>query len=212
LQGPRDRREGFDPYDFNDFHRRILPERLAAGNGALAAVDVVNLDPIAFQVGDASYTYLPRDGGIDVLEGDAEAKVVVGLDPLFWQGLTHDLESAPGLLYPGRVRKVRGDMLRFVRWEPSLRAMFHGRPIFDPEHGELPGFRGGALDEDQSFSLADDPEEMAHYLRTAGFLRVRGVLDAEEVERFRGYAARQWKATASPGGPRMTRATWSVAG
>ena len=96
---------GFEPYDFHDFHRRVLPERLAAGNGALAAVDAIRLGPIAFQVDGASYSYVPREGGIDVVEGDADARAVVGLARLYWQGLVHDLESAPGLLYPGRVRK-----------------------------------------------------------------------------------------------------------
>ncbi len=181
---------GFEPYDFDDFHRRILPARLAAGNGALAFADASRIGPIAFQVGDRSWTYLPRDGGIALREGDSEAQTVVGLDLLFWQGLAHDLESAPGLLYPGRARKVRGDLMRFVRWEPALRAMFHGRPLFDPDRAELPGFHGGALDPLQCFTLDDDPEEMAHYLRTAGFLRARGVFDAEEVERFRGHASR----------------------
>ena len=27
----------------------------------------------------------------------------------------------------------RGKPLRFVRWEPGLRALFHGMPIFDPD-------------------------------------------------------------------------------
>jgi hypothetical protein len=181
--------DGFEAYDFHDFHRRILPERLAAGNGALAAEDALKIGPIAFQVGDGeAYTYMPREGGVDVVAGDSDAKTVVGLDLLYWQGLVHDLESAPGLLYPGRARKVRGDLMRFVRWEPALRAMFHGRPLFDPDRGELPGLAGGALDPEQAFRLDDDPDEMAHYLRTAGFLRVRAVFDDPEVTRFRAYA------------------------
>jgi ectoine hydroxylase-related dioxygenase (phytanoyl-CoA dioxygenase family) len=182
--------EGFEPYDFHEFHRRVLPERLAAGNGALAAADAARIGPIAFQVEDASYTYVPREGGIDVVEGDADAKAVVGLDLLYWQGLVHDLESAPGLLYPGRARRVRGDLMRFVRWEPALRAMFHGRPLYDDAHADLRDRHGDPLDVERAFTLDDDREEMAHFLRAAGFLRVRGVFDADEVARFNRHAAR----------------------
>jgi hypothetical protein len=182
--------EGFEPYDFHEFHRRVLPERLAAGNGALAAADAARIGPIAFQVEDASYTYVPREGGIDVVEGDADAKAVVGLDLLYWQGLVHDLESAPGLLYPGRARRVRGDLMRFVRWEPALRAMFHGRPLYDDAHADLRDRHGDPLDVERAFTLDDDREEMAHFLRAAGFLRVRGVFDADEVACFNRHAAR----------------------
>lgn len=179
---------GFEPYDFHDFHRRVLPERLAAGNGALASADAATIGPIAFQVDGDAYTYVPRDGGVDVVEGDTDAKAVVGLDLLYWQGLVHDLESAPGLLYPGRAQSVRGNLMRFVRWEPALRAMFHGRPLYDEAHADFRDRHGDPLDPHQAFTLDDHREDMAHYLRTAGFLRVRGVFDTEEVARFNRHA------------------------
>jgi len=124
----------FAPLDFSAFHREELPRRLAAGHGAIAAQDeLVALGGLAFRLptGEA-FTYQPRAGGVDVVAGDADAHTVIELAPELWSELAHDLESAPGLLYAGRVRCTRGDAMRFVRWEPGLRAMYHGRPIFSP--------------------------------------------------------------------------------
>jgi ectoine hydroxylase-related dioxygenase (phytanoyl-CoA dioxygenase family) len=182
----------FPLLDFEDFHRRELPRRLAAGHGAIAADDELQrIGALAFRLpsGEA-FTYLPRPGGVDVVEGDAPAQTVIEISPEDWSNVVHDLDSAPGLLYAGRVRCLRGNAMRFVRWEPGLRAMFHGRPIFHPERTALRDRRGAPLDVTRSFTLADDDAEMAHFLRTAGYLLVKGVFDAAEVEALRKHGER----------------------
>lgn len=80
--------------------------------------------------------------------------------------------------------------MQFVRWEPRLRAMFHGRPIFDPEHAELRNLDGTPLDPSHAFREGDPSEEMAHFLRTTGYLLVRGVFSAAEIESFLEHAER----------------------
>ena len=176
----------FAPIDFRTFHEDTLPAAISAGRGALAAEDdLVRVGALAFRMPDgAAYTYRPRTDGIDLVPGDDGADVVVELEPELWSQLVHDLESAPGLLYAGRCNVRRGDAMRFVRWEPSLRALYHGRPIFRPERVDLRDRRGSALDVGRAFSLESDREDMAHFLRTAGFLLVKDVFSADEVARF----------------------------
>lgn len=183
--------EGFERLDFDAFHRTELPRRLAAGNGTLAADGAAKLGALAFRVrGGGAYRYVPRPGGIDVLRGDDGARTVVELELEDWQGLVHDLESVPGLLYAGRIQRVRGNLMHFVAWEPALRAMFHGRPIFDPAQAELRERGGGPLDPTRTFRPGDDREEMAHFLRTSGYLVVKGVFPQSEIARFREHAER----------------------
>lgn len=180
----------FPSLDFDDFHRGELPRRLARGNGAHAASDgLEHLGPLAFRLpsGDA-WTYRPRPGGVDVVAGDAEANTVIELAREDWEGIVHDLETPPGLLYSGRVRCARGDAMRFVRWEPGLRAMYHGRPIFDPDATDLRDRNGAPLDPRRAFRWGDDRDDMAHFLRTAGFLLVEQVFTAQEVARLRDHA------------------------
>jgi len=182
----------FPSLDFDDFHRSELPRRLAAGNGALAARDdLLRVGPLAFRLPQgAAFTYVPHEGGIDVVEGDEAAKTVIEISRDDWQNVVHELESPPGLLYGGKVRCLRGNAMRFVRWEPGLRAMFQGRPIFDPQRVDLRDRAGRPLDVQASFALDSDDAEMAHFLETAGFLLVRGVFSPDEVATLRGHASR----------------------
>jgi hypothetical protein len=182
----------FPTLDFDDFHRSELPRRLAAGNGALAARDdLLRVGPLAFRLPEgAAFTYVPREDGIEVVQGDATAKTVIEISRDDWQNVVHELESPPGLLYGGKVRCLRGNAMRFVRWEPGLRAMFQGRPIFDPQRVDLRDREGRPLDVEAGFGLDSDDAEMAHFLRTAGFLLVRGVFSPDEVAALRSHADR----------------------
>ena len=182
----------FPSLDFRDFHEHELPRRLAAGNGAAAACDdLERIGALAFKLpeGDA-FTYLPVPGGVEVVAGDAPAKTVIEISRADWEGVVHELESAPGLLYAGKVKCLRGDAMRFVRWEPGLRAMFQGRPIFDPASVDLRDRDGAPLDVTRTFTPTSDDAEMAHFLRTAGFLLMKGVFDADEVRALRASADR----------------------
>ncbi len=176
---------GFEDLDFHEFHRRELPRRLAEGNGATAARAVARLGGLAFRLpGGAAYTYLPRRDAIEIAPGDEAAQTVIELAHDAWQGLVHDYESAPGLLYAGRVRCPRGKAMKLVAWEPGLRAMYTGRPVFDPADTHLEDRRGRPLDVEASFAPDADREDMAHFLRTAGYLFVRDVFRPEELAGF----------------------------
>ena len=87
--------ERFGPIDFDDFHLRELPERLATGNGKLAAAYLTRCRPIAFRLDDdRAYTYTATPEGIDVAPGDAEAETVVELSQAVFVASTPP-EAAP---------------------------------------------------------------------------------------------------------------------
>ena len=178
--------------DFDEFHTVELPRRLAGGNGALAAGDAAGLGALGFRLREtgSSYTYVPTGDTIAVVAGAEQARTVVEIDQASWEGLVTDMETAPGLLYSDRITCTGGSALRFVRWEPALRAMFHGRPIFDPEATPLFDREGEPLDPTKTFTFVSDRDEMAHFLHTAGFIVVKGVFDDDEVTRFRAAADR----------------------
>jgi ectoine hydroxylase-related dioxygenase (phytanoyl-CoA dioxygenase family) len=69
-----------------------------------------------------------------------------------------------------------------------MRALFHGRPIFDPESADLRDRAGDPLDVTRRFALDElrtDPSEARHFLSTAGYIHVAGVFDAGEVSELR---------------------------
>jgi hypothetical protein len=214
---------GFEPLDFHRFHREELPERIALGNGALAARGAHGLGSLAFRLpnGDA-YAYVPRADGIDVVAGDAGADTVVELEAELWQNLVHELDTAPGLLYGGRARCERGKALRWLAWEPALRALWSGRPVYDPDDARLEDARGRPLDPARAFGADDERAELAHFLGAAGYLFVRGVFGAAEVADLRAEAedlAREavpgdklsWWGKAATGESVLTRVTRAAA-
>jgi hypothetical protein len=176
---------GFPELDFAAFHRERLPELLEGGNGALAAPGTAGLGSLAFRLpsGEA-FTYVPTPERIEVVEGDAAADTVIEVEPDIFSNIVNELDAAAGLLYGGRAKCPRGKAMRWLAWEPSLRAMFSGRPIYDPQSLELRDRRGHPLDPEQTFTLADDRDDLAHFLRTAGYLFVREVFRAGEIETF----------------------------
>ncbi|HZP31472.1 MAG TPA: phytanoyl-CoA dioxygenase family protein [Acidimicrobiia bacterium] len=196
----------FEPIDFDDFHRVDLPARLAAGNGALAAADLDGVEPIAFRLTDGrAYTYVPLGRGVEVRPGDATAATVVELDEAVWSDFAYELRTCFGLLYADLLAFPRGGFEGLLRWEPAIRCMFDGRTLYDP--GAV-----ADLDLGRSFTLDDTDEELRRYLDRAGFLHVRGVFTAgeidglrSEVERLRAAATpddgRSWWATQADGSP-----------
>lgn len=181
--------EGFAPIDFAEYHRRTLPDLLAAGRAALFRADAAHLPSLAFRIADAaSFTYRLDARGLAVVPGEAEAATVLEIGVEDWCGLVHELEAPAGLVYGGRVRSVRGNAADLMRWESTLRALYNGRPPYRPEALDLRDRREAPLDPERAFAPGDDREDMAHFLRTAGYLFVRGLFSADETARMRDEA------------------------
>lgn len=180
----------FEPIDFERYHREEMPALLAAGRGELAAKAAASLPPLAFRRREGgAFTYRRAASGVEIVAGDGAAETVIEIDHADWEGLVHELEAPAGLLYASRVRCVRGRPMDLMAWEPSLRALYNGRPPYDPaEAASLTDRHGAPLDPEATFTLASDRDDMAHFLRTAGYLFVRDVFTAEEIAGFRADA------------------------
>jgi hypothetical protein len=75
-----------------------------------------------------------------------------------------------------------------MAWEAGLRALYNGRPAYDPEALDLRDRHGRPLDPEQSFAPDQDRDDLAHFLDTAGYLFVRGVFSAQEIAALRDEA------------------------
>lgn len=185
--------------DFAHYHREVLPGLIAAGRGQLAAASAARLAPLALRLSDgAAFTYRPTSQGVDIVAGDDDAATVIEIEVDAWRGLVGELEAGAGLVYAGRVRSLRGAAVDLMAWESTLRALYNGRPPYDPERLDLRARDGGRLDPQATFTPTSDREEMAHFLRTAGYVFVRNVFRADEVERFLDEAT-ALRAEARPG-------------
>ncbi len=184
--------------DFDELHRRTLPDRVASPLGRAAGRDVRDVPSLAFRLPDGrAYRFLPDADTIRIEPGD-DADVVVELDLDAWRDFVDEIATAAGLFYGGRVRFVRGDETKLGRWEPALRALLSGRPIFDPERDVArdPGAR----------TLDASDAELRGVLADAGFLLVKRVFTRDEIARLADVVASR-QAAARPGDGRSWWAT-----
>jgi hypothetical protein len=179
------------PIDFDGFHMEELPRRIAEDSVANALAGARDLGALGIRLTgeETTYTYLPGAREVEILPGDARAEVLVEIERSGWEGLVQDLESPAALLYYGEVRTLRGDPMQFVRWEASLRALYTGRPVYEPGEIDLRDRHGDPLDPCQAFRLEDDSEDARHFLRETGYLFVKSAFSDEEIESFREAAS-----------------------
>ena len=170
--------------DFDHFHRDLEPRARSARR--IAGSQLAKLAPIAFRLPDGrAYTFGADTGAFWVRAGVDGAATVVELSEADWQAFVTERFTRYGLLYNGRLSFASGTFADLCHWEPPLRALFHGRPVYEPRSIEFADRRGAALDLSQSFTLDDDPLDRAHFLQTTGFLHVRNVFSAAEVASLR---------------------------
>src|SRR3954453_6785898 len=171
--------------NFETFHTVDVPRLAAGANGALAAPYARDLPPIAFRVGDrGSYTYRSGGPSIEATAGENDAVTVVALTDDEWTSFVTERFTRYGLLYNGAASFPAGEFDDLSRWEPALRALWHGRPVYDPERNPID------LDISTVFGADDSDSTMAHFFQTAGYLHVRSLFSADEVEALRDEVAR----------------------
>ncbi len=171
--------------DFDDFHRSELPGRLADGVNAKVAWDVVGKRPISIGLPDGRfYTYRSSEGRVLVEAGVAkDARTVLEIvDHESWLDYLYEYRTRYGLLYGNAVKFIRGDFESWDDWEPAIRCMYSGRPIYDPSSIEFMDRAGKPLDLQQKFRIDDDPDEMSHFLRLTGYLVVKNAYDSSHIE------------------------------
>jgi hypothetical protein len=196
----------FAPYDVVDFHRHQLPA-LVAERAALVIDDVLGVAPLAFRIDDGTTFTWMSDRGVRAVEGDADAAVLVELSAATFSEFLHELLTASGAVRTGRARILRGELGQWQRWEPAIRALLTGRPIYSPAVWPTLLDRDGVpLALDRCFHVDDDREAMRHFLEVAGYLHVKAVFDPDEVSQL-GTEVEHVRARTTPGDP---FSWWSV--
>lgn len=194
--------------DPTEFHRSRVPDHLTErGDLATRAFRSSGLDSIAIVVDGVAHTWRLDDAGrLEVVAGDPGARARVALSGEWFADIVNDVRSTVALMISGEAELVRGSIVHLTAWEPVLRALLDGRPAYEPGLVDFVDRAGGPLDLGRSFTLDDDPEELAHFLGQAGFLHLRGVFEpaemdalSEEIDRWRGRMTpaddRAWYAT-----------------
>ena len=178
-----------------DHARRVLAGRGTRGLG-----------PITMRVGDEVITVLPADPAIlddpvTIVDGPSDdAEVVVEFaSPEAFSDFSHEMRTVAGLHVTGAVSHPVGGFAEFDYWEPALRALYHGRPVYDPADIDLADAER-SFDWDEVDNDPDVADDLAAFLRRYGWAHVRNVFNAGEIATLNAEVDRV-EAAASPDTP-----------
>lgn len=168
--------------DARGFFDDVVPASLAVhGDLATRAFRASGLDSIVTAVHDHAFTWrLGTDGALEVVPGD-HGRARADLRQEWFNDIVNDVRSTVALMISTEPVMARGHIMHLIAWEPVLRALLDGRPAYEPGLVTFSDRTGAPLDLDASFTLDDDPLELAHFLTEAGFLHVRGVFERDEM-------------------------------
>jgi hypothetical protein len=174
-------RDALPIHEFADFHQTQLPEFLRE-RGGLAREDLEDLEPVALSEGGVTYTYVPSTEGFSVRQGRQNASIVVEFAEGAFSDFVNEIHSVSGLAMGGKLTFVEGALADLHRWEPGIRAVYTGRPIWTPAAAaQLTDESGKALDLGQTFTLDDSDDSLRSFLKTAGFVHVKSVFSEFEL-------------------------------
>jgi hypothetical protein len=170
------------PLDPAAFVNESLPALLGAnGEDAGRAATRLRLAPLTFCVKDEQFTLAPENERLSVTRGGAKNALVAALEPAAFSDLVQDISSTFGLQMMGRAEITKGTVDAFVAWEPVLRSLLDGRPVYEPGSIGFDDLSGSPLNLQRTFTLDDPPEEIGHFLSEAGFLHIEGVFTEAEM-------------------------------
>jgi len=174
---------GAAPVDAADFFAgpwRSAIER----NGARAALDAehLGLPPLTLVVDREPFTIRAVDGVIAVDARRSDDGLQVTLDRGAFGDLVAEERTALGLVVGGRVEGDPASNDAFCAWDPVLRSLLDGRPVYRPGTVTLRDRDGAPLDLDQRFLLGDDDAAAAYFLGEAGFALIQDVFSDAEMD------------------------------
>ena len=168
-----------DPHTFVEGH--VAPLVDARGADAARAAARLGLMPLTLNIEGEQFTFAIADNGRMIVHaGDGQA-LTVALDRDAFSDLMQDVSSTFGIQMTGRAEMVHGELDAFVEWEPVLRWLLDGRPVYEPGSIAFRDRAGAPLDLNRSFTLEDQPEDLGHFLAEAGFLHIEGMFTEEEM-------------------------------
>ena len=159
----------------------VLPP-LVERNGTAVAEGIAALDapPLTVQVDGSAWTLAADDGALTLQEGTVDGALVLDLDEAAFSDWAQLQRSLNGMVVMQQLRFEGGDERDVSVWDALWHTLLEGWPVVDPDLAFVDR-HGAPLDLGQSFGPDEDPADIAHFLREAGFLHLRGWLSTEDM-------------------------------
>jgi hypothetical protein len=199
-----------------DFFADVFPalaerHRLLLAKGA----EALEAPPLTLLVDGLPYRLEIVDEKLTARSGGAGGGLTVRLDASLFSDLAQQLQSFSAMMVAGVVRPEGGSPEDLESWDSLWLCLLEGCPVVDSPL-TFNDRHGAPLDLQRHFTPDDDPANVAHFLREAGYLHLRGWADPEVMTQIAAdidralplYApddGKSWWATTGDGARRCVR-------
>lgn len=136
--------------------------------------------PLGLDVDGAAFSLVADGDSVTALPGLVDGALVVALDAERFSDFAQDLRNLNTFWVAGDV-PLDGTPKDLAVWDVLWRALLDGWPVHQPGMVELIAADGTPLDLESGFGPDDDPTAIAHFLREAGFLHLKGWLSPADM-------------------------------
>jgi hypothetical protein len=143
---------------------------------ASAAADLAATGSITFLIDDRALTYAVEGPTIRAEEGRVDGATAVRLNQQAWDDVVGQVRTFINLLLSNDLAFERGGFEQLADWEPILKYLHAGIPLYDPARVALDG-----RDPLAAFTLDADDAELRAQLQTLGYLHVKSVFSIDEM-------------------------------
>lgn len=142
-----------------------------------AATELGPSAAVTFLVDGDAVTYSVDRETIRTDESPLDSAVVVRLSRQAWADLVGQERTGINLLLSNELTFERGGFEQLADWDPILRYLHAGVPPYHPSRADFQG-----RDPAATFTLDADDAELAAQLNTMGYLHLRSVFSADEMQ------------------------------
>jgi len=151
--------------------------RLAELHGRLVADAIAQLGgrPLSLEVDSEAWSIVPAESTVRAVAGVVDDALVVTFTPEEFSDWCQNQRSLNSFLVARSLQFRGGDLRDVSIWDSLLLTLLHGWPAV----GSVAFLDrvGAPLDLRRCFTPNDAPADIAHFLREAGFLHLRGWVD-----------------------------------
>ncbi|MCK9902665.1 phytanoyl-CoA dioxygenase [Parafrankia colletiae] len=168
--------------DLEDFLTRDFPG-LVTRHGPLVARGIAYLQapPLAIEIGASSWSFGSDGTTLAASRGTVGGALIVTFDEADFSDWAQNQRSFNAMLTARELRYRGGSELDVSVWDSLWLTLLEGWPVVD-DAIEFVDRRGVPLDLGRVFTPADEPEDVAHFLREAGYLHLRNWLDPANMK------------------------------
>ncbi len=166
-----------------EFLATHVPELLER-HGHLVAEGMIalHIPPLTLDVEGATISFVvdADTGGFRVIDGVAPGSVVLPLSATRFSDLAQQQWSFNAMVVAGELPRAADIVHQASVWDSLWMTLLEGWPVVD-DRLSFQDRDGDALDLHRSFTVDDDPIDIAYFLREAGFVHLRGWIDRDLV-------------------------------